>query len=115
MDLATNRLRVKRRGPFLGKHHHVVTRRVPCRLAAEHLAQHPTEPVALNGVPHLAARDKTQPRGVVVTPVEEDHGEMRGVQPTTALLRAEKLRASTDAVGAGQTLSARRRVGGHFS
>ena len=40
---------------------------------------------------------------------------MRGVQPTAALLRAEELHASTDAVGARQTLSARRRVGGHFS
>jgi hypothetical protein len=115
VDLATNRRRVKRRGPFFGEHHHVVTGRVALGLPAEYLAQHASETVALHGVPHLAAGHETEPRGAVVAPVKEDHGEMRGVQPTAALLRTEKLRASTDAVGAGQTLSARRRRGGHFS
>ena len=115
MDLATNRLRVKRRSPVFREHHHVVTGRVPLGLPAEHLAQHPSQTVAMHGVAHFAAGDETEPRGAVVAPVKEDHGEMRGVQPTAALLRTEKLRASTDAVGAGQTLSAWRRGGVHFS
>jgi len=68
-------------------------------MQSEHLAQHATDPVSADGVSGLLAGDEAQPRGFAVAALADDDDQVGCVEPTTGLLRGEKLVAPQDASG----------------